>query len=122
MIEFGVWVAHARRRATVRLMDGREATLVSIRKAPRTGKVMLGGRHYNIWVEDIALVKSPEGRWLHLDFWTVDDLSLRPGVNVATRASSSASKNWLQVKPNPAVLHPSFQPGPQRASTGPESA
>lgn len=114
MTEFGKWVEHARRRATVRLMDGREATLVSVRKAPRSGKVILGGRHYNIWIDDIALVMSEGGRWLHLEAWKVTDLSLRPGVNVATKASSSASKNWLTVHPNPAVLHPSFQP----ASTG----
>jgi len=112
MTEFGQYVSHAKRRATIRLMDGREAQLVNVKKAPRTCKVLLGGRHYNCWVEDIALIQSPEGRWLHLEPWPAVDLSLRPGTTVPSSSSARESRNWLQVVPNPAVLHPSFQPRP----------
>ena len=113
MIEFGVWLAHARRRAIVRLMDGSEATLMAVKKGPRSCKIQVGSRHYNCWIDDIALVLSPEGRWLYLDAWKPVDLDKRPGTSVTSLASARASKNWLAVVPNRQALHPSFHSAPQ---------
>ena len=114
---FNEWVRLARLRADIRLMDGRVATLVSVRKPSRNCKIRLANRHYLIWIDDIALVKDPESDiWMKLDAWPVVDLDTRPGVTVTSMATAASSRNWLTVVPNPSALHPSFQP-PSRAVT-----
>lgn len=119
---FSEWVALAARRATIRLMDGREATLVSVRKGPRNCKIRLGNRHYLIWIDDIALVATEPETWTLLEAWPAVDLSERPGTVVTSLATAASSRNWLTVVPNPAALHPSFQaaePPPLPVSTRP---
>ena len=54
------WVALAKARANVKLMDGRVATLKAVQRGPLSCKVMLSGRNYKCWVEDIALVDVSE--------------------------------------------------------------
>ena len=108
---FGQWVDLAKRRGDIILMDGRPATLVAVRKGPRNCKILLGNRHYLCWIDDIALVRWPgSSEWVLLDAWPAVNLDKRPGIHVTPRATAEASRNWLTVTPNPAVLHPSFQP------------
>lgn len=121
---FGEWVQLAKVRAQVRLMDGREATLIAVRKGPRNCKVQLANRYYYCWIDDIALVKHPDSdHWVLLDAWPAVDLDKRPGTQVTPLSVAAASRNWLTVVPNPRVLHPSFQqagpPPPPSAVAGP---
>jgi len=108
---FGQWVDLAKTRANIRLMDGREATLLAVRKPSRNCKIRLGNRHYLVWIDDIALVQWPgTDKWCVLDAWPVVDLDTRPGVQIAPGNVADTSSNWLKVVPNPQALHPSFQP------------
>lgn len=109
---FSLWVSFAEQRRMVQLMDGRLAQLVAVRKAPRSCKVKLYGRFYECWIEDIALVKlptssGPELSWCYVEAWPAENLERRPGVQVRS-LRATPSKRWLQVTPNPSVLHPSF--------------
>jgi hypothetical protein len=115
---FSQWVQFAELRRQVMLMDGRIAELRHVRKAPRSCKVKLYNRHYNCWIEDIALVMLPTGpslalSWCYVEAWPAVDLSTRPGIQ-PRRLRAAPSKHWLEVKPNPGALHPSF--GASRAS------
>lgn len=107
---FGQWVDLAKHRADIRLMDGRQATLIAVRKPSRNCKIQLANRHYLIWIDDIALVRWPgQTEWTLLDAWPVVDLNDRPGVKISPASIVETSRNWLKVVPNPRVLHPSFQ-------------
>lgn len=120
---FGQWVTLAKHRAEIRLMDGREATLLAVRKPSRNCKIMLANRHYLIWIDDVALVRWPGSDfWVTLDAWPVVDLDTKPGVTVTPKKVAENSRNWLKVTPNPRALHPSFQPpasSPEPASSEP---
>jgi len=108
---FSTWINMAQQRAIVRLMDGREATLMAVRKATRACKIMLGGRHYFVWIEDIALVKDPQTqRWLNIEPWRQVNLENRADLQVTTISMARESRSWLDVVPNPQALHPSFVP------------
>lgn len=115
--EWLAWQKAARNRYPIKLMDGREAELVGVRKATRSVKVRMGFRHYICWVEDVALVKI-DGTWTLLPPWQVAPL---PPENAPQPRSSQAhpSQNWLTVKPDPRALHPSFASSPSRPSTSP---
>lgn len=109
---FSMWVQFAEERRPVQLMDGRVATLFAVRKGPRSCKVKLYGKFYQCWIEDIALVKlptssGPELSWCYVEAWPAVDLDSRPGTQVRS-LRAAPSKHWLQVVPNPSVLHPSF--------------
>lgn len=118
---FGQWVDLAKQRATVRLMDGREVTLIAVRKPSRNCKVQLGKRHYYCWIDDIALVQWPGSQlWSVLDAWPVVDLSQRPGVQITPARVARESRHWLSVTPNPKALHPSFQPASLPEPSSPE--
>ena len=110
---FREWVHYAEQRYEARLMDGRICTLMAVRRAPRSCKVKLYNRHYECWVEDIAMLRNPTtssgepGPWFLLDAWHVVDLSKRPGTQVRS-LRAVPSKRWLEVIPRPEVLHPSF--------------
>lgn len=114
MDPFSRWVDYAADRRTIMLMDGREATLMAVRKAPRSCKIMLGNRHYNCWIEDIACVKLEQG-WVVPELWAAVDLDKRPGTEVRSLRDTQ-SRRWLEVKPDYSRLHPSFQPRDREAS------
>ena len=108
MKEFQAWANAARDRCTVLLMDGQQARLIAVRKNSRSVKIKLGFRHYNVWIEDVALVKL-NGVWTLLPPWKAAPL---PPDNAPQPRSLKAdpSQNWLKVEHNPKVLHPSFLP------------
>lgn len=105
---FGEWVQFAADRRDVMLMDGRVACLLAVRKGPRSCKIRLGNRHYNCWVEDIALVKLNDG-WVRPELWQAVDLDKRPGTEVRPHRAAPSAR-WLKVVPDHSKLHPSFQP------------
>lgn len=105
---FSRWVQYAADRRTIMLMDGTEATLTAVRKAPRSCKVIKQNRHYNCWIEDIACVKLEQG-WVIPELWGAVDLDARPGTEVRSM-KAPPSKRWLHVVPDYSRLHPSFQP------------
>lgn len=106
---FKKWMRAARERWRVRLMDGREAELLAVRKVSRSCKIKLGDRHYFVWVDDIGLVQDPNTRqWILLDAWKIQPIPA--GQTVTPLAKARESRSWLNVKPDPTTLHPSFQP------------
>lgn len=109
MTEFSTWLDLARDRAIVRLMDGREAELMAVRRNARSCKIRCGGRHYNCWIDDIALVRRVgDETWMYLDAWPIVNLENKPGTKVTPLEVARRSPSWLHVVPNPAALHPSF--------------
>ena len=55
-------IEDAKRRATVRLPDGRLAILLGVRLASRTLKVVTGGRHLTIPARGVVVVQAPVSR------------------------------------------------------------
>lgn len=108
MDPFSQWVEYAADRRTIMLLDGNECELLAVRKASRSAKIRFNNKHYNVYVEAIALVKLEQG-WIAPDLWEVVDLDGRPGTQPRLH-SAPASKHWLDVKPDYSRLHPSFQP------------
>jgi len=108
MDPFSRWVEYAADRRTVMLLDGNECELLAVRKPSRSAKIKLNNRHYNVYIEAIALVKLENG-WIAPDLWDVVDLDTRPGTTVRLH-SAAPSKQWLDVQPNYDKLHPSFRP------------
>lgn len=110
---FDAWVQAAKNRATVKLMDGRTAVLVAVRQNSMSCKIkLMDGKHYNIWVDDIALVKprfssEQASSWVLLPVWKAPVHS--PGTHHRS-LRARPSRNWLQVTPNPRALHPAFLP------------
>ena len=116
--QFDQWVEYAKDRYEIKLMDGREAILSAVRQNGMSCKVLLDGRYYNCWVDDIALLRKPKrirrleaepSTWFRLLPWQAPDLDASPGSKPRLM-SQRPSKHWLEVKPNYNRLHPSFQP------------
>jgi len=103
--EFSAWRKAAEARSEVKLMDGRQAVLVGARRTTQSVKIQLDYRHYNCWVDDIALVKI-DGTWTLLPPWQAQ--SIRRDVEVRS-LKAPESKSWLNVERNPSLLHPAFQ-------------
>ena len=124
--QFDQWVEYAKDRYEVKLMDGQEAVLVAVRQNGMSCKVLLDGRFYNCWVDDIALLRMPrrlrrqaqlasspedsfvEPSWFVLLPWQAPDLDQAPGSDPRL-LRARPSKHWLEVHPNPRALHPAFQ-------------
>lgn len=101
---FNAWVRAAAERWEIVLMDGQRGYLMAVRRNSRSAKIVLHGRHYQCWIEDIALVREPSidgsGPWQLLDHWPAVDLDAKPGTEVRSRNAPS-SKSWITVKPHP---------------------
>ena len=114
--QFSQWVEYAKERYEIKLMDGREAVLSAVRQNGMSCKILLDGRYYNCWVDDIALLRKPRrlrrnevnpSGWFVLLPWQAPDLDNAPGT-APRLMSQRPSKHWLEVKRNPRALHPSF--------------
>ena len=126
--QFNAWVQAAEERWDLKLMDGSLATLKGVRKNTMSLKIMWSKRHYNIWVDDVALVRPSRSAWLlereaaGLPMPSSSDVPswrlLLPwqapsGETPGTEhrlLRDEPSKHWLTVQPRPELLHPSFQP------------
>ena len=114
--QFSQWVEYAKDRYEIKLMDGREAVLSAVRQNGMSCKILLEGRYYNCWVDDIALLRKPKrlrrkelnpSGWFVLLPWQAPDLDNAPGT-APRLMSQRPSKHWLEVKRKPQALHPSF--------------
>ena len=102
------WMESADRRAPIVLVDRSQAHLFGIQYNTGAVKIVMNGRHYNLWAEHVALIWdeqplafSPEPCWVLAQPWAVKDQT--PLAERVTRVQPS--KSWL--KPLRVPLHPS---------------
>ena len=111
MASINFWMKCAKQRAPIILMDGRRGHLLHVKRYERSCKVLVDGRRYKCWVDDIALIydersTSPESYAL-AEPWPV--LPIPPGESVRL-LSDPPSRQWLEVRPDWSKIHPSFFP------------
>lgn len=101
----GAWLAFARDRTKVMLVDGREAVLIGVQRHAGSCKILIGGAHKFVMADDVSFYWcASEECWKQLTSWPIEDSWQGQPSSPPSWQVRASSKSWLRVGSPESVL------------------